>query len=91
MTPMRVDFPYLMPDRDRHGSQRVYVRRHGRKVRIREKPGTEAFARAYADALRALDAGPAPSREIAQARTRRHAWLAGRMLFRFYGISRARR
>jgi integrase len=60
MTPMRVDFPYLMPDRDRHGSARVYVRRRGRKVRIREKPGTEAFARAYADALRALDGGPAP-------------------------------
>jgi integrase len=60
MIPMRVDFPYLMPDQDRHGNERMYVRRRGRKVRIREKPGTEAFARAYADALRAIDGEPAP-------------------------------
>ena len=50
----RIDFPYLMPDRDRHGNTRLYVRRHGRKIRIRAKPGTEEFAQAYADALRIL-------------------------------------
>jgi integrase len=54
---MRIDFPYLMPDEDRHGNRRLYVRKHGRKVRIREKPGTEAFAQAYADALHAIAQG----------------------------------
>src|SRR5262249_31385520 len=44
-----------MSDQDRHGNERLYVRRRGRKIRIREKPGTEAFAQAYADALRILD------------------------------------
>jgi integrase len=33
------------------------VRRNGRKIRIREKYGTEAFALAYADALRAVAGG----------------------------------
>jgi integrase len=50
----RIDFPYLLPDRDRHGNERLYVRRHGRKIRIRAKPGTQAFAEAYAEALHAL-------------------------------------
>jgi integrase len=50
---MRVDFPYLISDRDRRNNLRYYVRRNGRKIRIREKYGTEAFALAYADALRA--------------------------------------
>jgi integrase len=64
---MRVDFPYLMSDRDRHGSRRYYVRRHGRKVRIREIPGTEAFATAYADALRGIDPRCAENRETLRA------------------------
>ena len=55
MTPMRIDLPYLMPDYDRHGNLRIYVRRNGRKIRLREKPGTDAFAQAYSDAVRALD------------------------------------
>jgi integrase len=55
MTPMRLDFPYLMADRDRHGNRRIYVRKNGRKIRIREKLSTEAFAQAYADALHAIE------------------------------------
>ena len=55
MRPVRVDFPYLMADRDRHGNRRFYVRRNGRKIRIRANLGTEGFARAYADALFAID------------------------------------
>ena len=53
----RIDFPYLMSDRDRHGNERLYVRRHGHKIRIRARPGTESFAQAYADALHALTQG----------------------------------
>jgi hypothetical protein len=52
-----IDFPYLMSDRDRHGNERLYVRRDGRKIRIRATPGTEAFAAAYAEALHVLAQG----------------------------------
>ncbi len=31
-----LDLKYLVSDTDRHGTVRVYVRRHGRKVRIRD-------------------------------------------------------
>ena len=77
MTPMRMNFPYLMCDRDRHGVTRYYLRRHGRKVRIREKPGTEAFAQAYADALRALDPKAADDRNaLKHASAGTLGWLA---------------
>lgn len=61
---MRVDFPYLVTDCDRHGNTRIYVRKGGRKIRIREPRGSEAFARAYADALHSLDCGNDPKHEI---------------------------
>src|SRR3990167_9616635 len=54
---MKLDLPYLMTDHDRSGKRRLYVRRHGRKIRIKEKLGTDAFARAYSEALEKL-AGP---------------------------------
>ncbi len=78
MTPMRIDFPYLMPDYDRHGNRRLYVRRHGRKVRLRAQPGTEAFAQAYAEALRVLDGqgGPAERPVLKGAPAGTLGWLA---------------
>ena len=51
---MRLDLPYLRSDRDRHGNRRYYVRRYGRSERIREEPGTAAFARAYGEAVERL-------------------------------------
>ena len=38
-----------MADVDRHGNRRLYVRRNGRKARLRAEPGTEAFAQAYSE------------------------------------------
>lgn len=58
MRSVRLDLPYLMADTDRHGSRRLFVRRHGRKVRIRERQGTVAFAIAYTAALAALESAP---------------------------------
>ena len=76
---MRAEFPYLIADRDRHGVVRYYVRRHGRKIRIREKPGTEAFALAYAEALAAFDPGAAEQRNaIKLASVGTLGWLAAR-------------
>jgi integrase len=37
---MRLDFPYLTEDRDRHGNVRLYVRRYDRKVRRHAPDGT---------------------------------------------------
>jgi hypothetical protein len=52
---VRLDLPYLMADTDRHGNERLFVRRFGRKIRIRAKPGTTAFAKLYNAALDALE------------------------------------
>ena len=45
------DLKYTVEDTDRHGNVRVYVRRHGRKIRIRETTGTDEFMVAYRAAL----------------------------------------
>ena len=77
MKPMRLDLPYLMADTDRHGTRRLFVRRNGRKVRIREKPGSAAFAAAYTAALERLERAPAralPRRQSAPTGTL--GWLA---------------
>lgn len=52
---MDTTLPYLERDQDRHGNPRVYVRRHGRRVRIRASEGTTAFAAAYSAAVAALE------------------------------------
>ena len=46
-----IELKFLVEDTDRHGNVRVYVRRHGRKTRIRETPGTDEFMGAYRAAL----------------------------------------
>lgn len=55
MTPMEIDLPYISTEYDRHGNLRVYVRKNGRRIRIRHAPGSDAFAAAYAAALAKLD------------------------------------
>jgi integrase len=55
MMAMRIDFPYLKEDTDRHGNVRIYVRRGAYKIRIREPKGSPGFARAYAEAVHALE------------------------------------
>jgi integrase len=68
-----VDLKFLVADYDRHGNVRVYVRRHGRKTRIRETPGTDEFMIAYRAALAACIAPMVKSHEAAKASTLR--WL----------------
>ena len=51
---MDIDLRYLSPNRDRHGNVRLYVRRNGGYVRIRETPGTKEFLDAYTAALERL-------------------------------------
>ena len=47
-----LDLKYLVKDTDRHGNLRIYVRRHRRKVRIRELANVEEFMTAYRAALK---------------------------------------
>lgn len=48
---VRLDFPYLVPDPDRHGNERYYVRMKGKpKIRLRAKFGTEEFVKEYWEA-----------------------------------------
>ncbi len=57
-----IKLKYLVEDVDRHGNVRLYVRRHGRKVRIRETPGTDEFLAAYRAALGSLVSGRSDNR-----------------------------
>lgn len=44
---MKAPLKHVVSDTDRYGRVRHYVRLGGRKVRIRETPGTPAFLTAY--------------------------------------------
>ena len=61
MTNMETDLPYLSRDPDRHGNPRIYVRRKGKRIRIKEPEGTPAFAKAYGAAVEKLE-GQGPAR-----------------------------
>jgi integrase len=52
---MKVALRFICEDRDRHGNIRLYVRRNGRKIRIRERWGTPGFLDAYQAALAATE------------------------------------
>ena len=54
MNAMEIEFGYLSREINRHGNECIYVRRNGKRIRIREKEGTPAFARAYAEAVEKL-------------------------------------
>lgn len=56
---VKTDLRYLSPEPDRHGNERLYVRKNGRRIRIRAARGTPEFFRAYAAAVEALER-PAP-------------------------------
>lgn len=74
MSHMRINLPYVMVDRDQ-GIERVFVRRHGRKIRLRETPGTEAFALEYTNALEAIGRPPG-AKGLTPAAVGTLGWLA---------------
>lgn len=65
MTTMETDLPYLSRDPDRHGNERIYVRRNNKRIRIREPEGTTEFAKAYSAAVDKL--GDATGKPIVAA------------------------
>ena len=54
-------YRYIVEDVDRHGNVRIYFRRTGQpKIRLRERPGTEAFDAEYQRAFRGEVRRPLP-------------------------------
>ena len=80
MSIMKTELPYLSREKNRHGTECLFVRRHGKRIRIREPENTPAFAKAYSDALDALEkpfeAAERVRKEAAKAGT--IGWLATR-------------
>lgn len=60
MSAMEVDLRYLSREPDRHGNIRWYVRRNGKRIRLRLDPSDPSFTKAYYEAVDKL--GPTPSR-----------------------------
>lgn len=70
---------FLSEETDRHGNRRIYARRNGRRIRISAEPGTTHFAKAYSDALEALDKSkPETATRVAGAPKGTLGWLATR-------------
>src|SRR4249920_388780 len=53
---VKITLKYIYRSTDRHGNERIYVRRNGRQIRIREALNTPAFMLAYSAALEACGA-----------------------------------
>jgi hypothetical protein len=80
MADMKVDLPHLSKEPDRHGNLRLYVRRHGRRIRLRIAVNDPCFLEVYQKALVSLNEAQAPSsapvKKIAARGTL--GWLAAR-------------
>lgn len=75
---MDVSFRYVFEDVDRHGNVRVYFwRRPGKKVRIHEPLGSEAFARRYRELIDNAEPIPATENKPAPGT---FGWLVNRYL-----------
>lgn len=55
MIGMKVDLPYLVEEKSRHGRWNIYVRKAGKRIRLRIMPGAPGFTEAYQAALAALE------------------------------------
>jgi hypothetical protein len=65
---MEIKLPFLSIERNRHGNQVIFVHRNGRRIRLREKPGTVEFLDAYKAAIERLSPAQAPQPAV-QVRT----------------------
>jgi integrase len=69
MVDMQIDLPHLSEEWDRHGNVRLYVRRHGRRIRLRVARNDAGFLDAYKTALELLaearPVSPTPVKKIA--------------------------
>lgn len=63
---MKLEFPYLSAEKNRHGNPRLFVRRNGKRIQIKERTGTPEFLRAYQAAMARLER---PTKALAPADT----------------------
>lgn len=59
---------YVVSDTDRHGNRRHYFRRHGKKIRLPDDPGSAEFMAAYDAALKGEKAAPPSKADPASMR-----------------------
>src|SRR5690606_28688885 len=71
-----IKLKYLKEEVDRYGNVRLYFRRNGRKIRLRQTPGTDAFMAEYRAALEGQAAKAAAEQSPATPRSLR--WLIER-------------
>ncbi len=75
---MDLRFPYLSEEKSRHGKDRLYVRRFGRRIRMRAAKGSAACAAEYAAALEKLSALGPLARPLQRGPARGTlGWVAG--------------
>jgi hypothetical protein len=72
MVDMQIDLPHLSEEWDRHGNVRLYVRRHGRRIRLRVARNDAGFLDAYKTALELL-AEARPVSPLPRSRRSLHA------------------
>lgn len=83
---MQIHLKHLVRDRDRHGTDRYYVRVPGApKVRVRAALGTDAFLAEYRAALAAIEAGTPPvdprrRPRLPKPKTNTFRWLCSQYL-----------
>jgi len=70
-----VELKHTATDMDRHGNVRIYVRRYGRKIRLRQLEDTEAFLQEYREALRKIEAAEPIEKPFAPAERGSFRWL----------------
>jgi integrase len=71
------DLKYVYRDTDRHGNRRIFARRFGRKIRLRQPEGSEEFFEEYRQALIIL-AQPVSSSVPERAEKGELRWLVER-------------
>lgn len=80
-----IKLPYIVEDVDRHGNVRVYFRRDGRKIRMRERIGSDGFHKRYAELKRGCVEVVSPILSALRVNTFR--WLC----VQFYGSAEFKR
>lgn len=69
-------YRYLLKSIDRHGNVRWYLRRGGKKIRLRAEPGSAEFSIEYGNALRGIEPPkPPPPLRPLQAKPDTLRWL----------------
>jgi integrase len=70
-----IDLDYLSRESDRHGNERLYVRRNGKRIRLRKPVGSKEFLDEYKAAVEKL--GAPPSKRPGPKDSVSHHWPKG--------------